>query len=183
MPMPNTKAPMRSEGPSGAIAPPKPGTSAATGTMTAAATAMSNNAASRPSACPSAMNRRHDAVKLNSALRKTAPSAKPQSRSQADAGWPSIRTSATSTAVTSTAPARNGQSSRGTVAGVVASAVAAVMDVALACGRVGSQAEADRLLEIIPSRAHGLDRPPGIGGPLDHRAVIEPYVLAAEKFG
>ena len=41
---------MTSEGPSGAIAPPKPGTSAATGTMTVAATAMSSSAASSPSA-------------------------------------------------------------------------------------------------------------------------------------
>ena len=34
--MPNTNAPMTSDGPIGAIAPPKPGTSAATGTITSA---------------------------------------------------------------------------------------------------------------------------------------------------
>ncbi len=45
--MPNTKAPMISDGPMGAIAPPKPGTSAATGTMTSAATAISSSAASK----------------------------------------------------------------------------------------------------------------------------------------
>ena len=35
------------------------------------------------------MKRRHDAVKLNSALRNAAPSAKPSTISAAEAGWPS----------------------------------------------------------------------------------------------
>ena len=130
------------------------------------------------------MKRRHDAVKLNSALRKTTPSAKPHSSSPADAGCPSSSTSATRTAVASTAAARNGQSSRGTVARTVGSAVAAVMDVAIGMRHaLGITGRADRLLEIVPARARGFDRPAGIGGPLDHGAGIEPHVLAAEQLG
>ncbi len=67
-------------GPIGAMAPPKPGTSAATGTIAAAAMAMSRRAPSKPSASPRTIRRRHDAVKLNSDLRNTAPSAKPSTR-------------------------------------------------------------------------------------------------------
>src|SRR5882724_9450193 len=59
MPMPKTNAPMISDGPIGAIAPPKPGTSAATGTMTVAATAISSNAAINPPASPPTRKRRH----------------------------------------------------------------------------------------------------------------------------
>ena len=84
--MPNTKAPIKSDGPSGAMAPPKPGTSAATGTMAAAAIAISSKPPRKPSACPFTISRRHDAVKLNSALRKTAPSAKPNNSNPAAAG-------------------------------------------------------------------------------------------------
>ncbi len=111
--MPNTKAPITSDGPIGAIEPPKPGTSAATGTMTPAAMAISRRPPRKPSAWPRTISRRQDAVKLNSALRNTAPSAKPNISSAAAAGWPSTSTSATSTAVASTEATRNGQSRRG----------------------------------------------------------------------
>ena len=50
--MPNTKAPISSDGPSGAMAPPKSGTSAATGTIASAAIAISSSPPSRPSASP-----------------------------------------------------------------------------------------------------------------------------------
>ena len=46
--MPNTKAPMTSEGPIGAMAPPKPGTSAATGTMAAGGDGDEQQAAEEP---------------------------------------------------------------------------------------------------------------------------------------
>ena len=114
--MPKTKAPMTSEGPIGAIAPPKPGTSAATGTMTSDATAVSSSAPSMPPASPLTRKRRHAAVKENSVLRKAAPSAKPRITSAAEAGCPSSHVSTTSTAVPSTAASRNGQSSRGSSA-------------------------------------------------------------------
>ena len=66
-----------SDGPIGAMAPPKPGTSAATGTIAAAAMAMSRRPPRNPSAWPRTIRRRHEAVKLNSVLRNAAPSAKP----------------------------------------------------------------------------------------------------------
>ena len=95
------------------MAPPKPGTSAATGTIAAAAMAMSSRPPRNPSAWPRTISRRHDAVKLNSVLRNAAPSAKPSTSSAAAAGWPSTSTSATSTASASTEAIRNGQSRRG----------------------------------------------------------------------
>src|SRR5262249_22506312 len=97
----------------GAIAPPNPGTSAATGTITTAATAISSSAPMRPPASPLTRKRRHAAVNENSVLRNATPSAKPRMISAADAGCPSGPTSATSTAVPSSAAIRNGQSSRG----------------------------------------------------------------------
>ena len=69
----------------------------ATGTIAAAAMAISSKPPRKPSAWPRTISRRHDAVKLNSALRNTTPSAKPSTISAAAAGWPSIRTSAIST--------------------------------------------------------------------------------------
>src|SRR5947209_2626169 len=113
MPMPKTKAPTTSDGPIGAIAPPKPGTSAATGTITIAATAISSSTASNPPASPFTRKRRHAAVNENSAFRNATPSAKPRITSAAEAGCLSSATSATSTAAPSTAAIRNGQSNRG----------------------------------------------------------------------
>src|SRR5256885_10027160 len=126
MPMPNTNAPITSDGPIGAIAPPKPGTSAATGTMTVEATAMSSNTDSSPPASPLTRKRRHAAVNENSALRNATPSAKPRITSAAEASCPSSATSATSTAVPSTAAIRNGQSSRGNEDADVSSVVVVI---------------------------------------------------------
>src|SRR6185436_3662728 len=96
----------------------KPGTSAATGTITSAATAVSSSAPSIPPASPLTRKRRQAAVNENSVFRKAAPSAKPRTTSAAEAGCPSSHTSTTSTAVPSAAAIRNGQSSRGDSAGV-----------------------------------------------------------------
>src|ERR1043166_1965185 len=178
MPMPNTKAPITSDGPIGAIAPPKPGTSAATGTITVAATAISSSAASIPPASPRTRNRRHAAVNENSALRKAAPRPKPRTSSAADAGCPSSATSATSTAVASTAAMRNGQSSRGGAATAGVSRAAILMR-----GVVWLRPEAELLLQVIPLGARRGKRAAGVGGPVDHRAVIELHVLAAENLG
>ena len=60
--MPKVKAPMISDGPSGAMAPPNFGDSAAVGTTTSAATAMTISPPSRPPASPRVRKRRHDAV-------------------------------------------------------------------------------------------------------------------------
>jgi hypothetical protein len=61
-------------------------------------------------------------VKLNSVLRNTAPSAKPKTMSAAAAGWPSISTSAISSAVASAAAIRNGQSKPSAWRGSIAAA-------------------------------------------------------------
>ena len=60
--MPKTKAPTMSEGPSGAMAPPNLGASAATGTTASAVTAITISPPSRPPASPRVRKRRHDAV-------------------------------------------------------------------------------------------------------------------------
>ena len=117
MPMPNTNAPMTSEGPSGAIAPPKPGTRAATGTTATAATAISRKAPTRPPASPRTMNRRQAAVKLNSAAKNAMPSAKPSPIRAADAGCPSSSTSAHKRAAAAMAAERNSQSRRRAITG------------------------------------------------------------------
>src|SRR5438874_1656362 len=126
MPMPNTKAPTASDGPIGAIAPPKPGTSAATGTITVAATAINSSAPNNPLASPWTRKRRHAAVNENSAFRNATPSAKPRITSAAEAGCLSSATSATSTAVPSTAAIRNGQSGRGNEDADVSSVVVVI---------------------------------------------------------
>jgi hypothetical protein len=127
----NTNAPMTRDGPSGATAPPKPGTRAATGTITIAATAVSTRVAISLPASPRTRKRRYAAVKPNSARRKATPSVNPPRISAADAGCLSSATSPTSTAVDATAATRNGQSrfpagfERASVSIVVASIIAA----------------------------------------------------------
>src|ERR1043165_701528 len=183
MPMPNTNAPITSEGPIGAIAPPKPCTSAATGTTTREATAVSSSAPSMPPASPLTRKRRHAAVNENSVLRNAAPSPKPRITSAADAGCPSSHTSATSTAAPSTAAIRNGQSSRGNSAGV--DSVVVLISVWPDAGpSTGAQLrpEAELLFQVIPLGAGRGKRAAGVRGPVDHRAVVELHVLAAEHF-
>src|SRR5438034_3429838 len=181
MPMPNTKAPTTSDGPIGAIAPPKPGTKAATGTITQAATAISSRAASNPPASPFTRKRRHAAVNENSVLRKAAPSAKPPTINAAEAGCPSSTTSAIGTAVASTAAIRNGQSSRDTAGG---ENVVVLMNISSDAAPEGAdlRAEAKRLLQVIPLGPVGRKRTARVRGPIDHRAVIELHVGAAEQF-
>ena len=60
--MPKTNAPMISDGPSGAMAPPKFLLSAATGTTANAQMAMTIRPPIRPPASPRVRKRRHDAV-------------------------------------------------------------------------------------------------------------------------
>ncbi len=60
--MPKVKAPIINDGPSGAMAPPNFGDSAATGTITTAATAITINPPSSPPASPRVRKRRQDAV-------------------------------------------------------------------------------------------------------------------------
>ena len=60
--MPKTKAPISSDGPSGAMAPPNFGDSAATGTIASAATAMTISPPIKPPASPRVRKRRHEAV-------------------------------------------------------------------------------------------------------------------------
>jgi hypothetical protein len=134
--MPNTKAPMTSDGPSGAIAPPKPPPNAATGTMTTAAMAISSSEAISPPASPRTRKRRHAAVKLNSVLRNATPSPKPATSRPAERGAPSISTSAIISAVASTATATNGQSVDGAVS-VVAGACAPSVRTVLISGPLG----------------------------------------------
>src|SRR6266700_1106808 len=186
--MPNTKAPTMSDGPIGAIAPPKPGTKAATGTMTHAATAISSRAASNPPASPFTRKRRHAAVNENSVLRNAAPSAKPPMINAAEAGCPSSTTSASSSAVPSTAAIRNGQSRRGSATAGDESVVvlmnlssdAAHRDANAGIGALS--AETQRLLQVIPLGAVGRKRTGSVRGPVDHRAVVEPDIGAAEQF-
>src|ERR1043165_3430364 len=207
MPMPNTKAPMTSDGPIGAIAPPNPGTSAATGTITVAATAISSSAASSPPASPFTRKRRHAAVNENSAFRNATPSAKPSMISAAEAGCPSSATSAIRTAVPSAAAIRNGQSRRRIAVLLDVSSAAVVMlycvppaplipaqagiqgsrsGSPLSRGRAEScclRPEAERFLQVVPFGARRGERPARIRGPVDNGAVIEPHVLAAEQLG
>src|SRR5436190_19139126 len=179
MPRPNTKAPAMSDGPIGAMAPPKPGTNAAAGTMAAAAIAISSRPPRKPSAWPRTIKRRHDAVKLNSALRNTAPSAKPRMSSAAAAGCPSITTSATSTASARDDATRNGQSRPGRRAAAADGVAATLMRFPSRVVR-GLGAEPQCLLQIVEARARARDRTTRIGAPLDHRAWIEPYVGPAQ---
>ena len=60
--MPKVKAPINSDGPSGAMAPPKFFDSAATGTTASAQTAITISPPMRPPASPRVRKRRHDAV-------------------------------------------------------------------------------------------------------------------------
>src|SRR5262249_42322165 len=129
-------------------------------------------------ASPRARKRRHAAVKLNSVLRKATPSAKPAINSPPDRGWPSIITSAISSAVASSAARRNGPSMAGTLSGAAAPRVtAAVMGLAHA---IGSAPEAERLLEVVPLGAGRHDWTVCGRGPRDHRAVIQARILAAK---
>src|SRR6266700_792491 len=180
--MPNTKAPTMSDGPIGAIAPPKPGTKAATGTMTHAATAISSRAASSPPASPFTRKRRHAAVNENSVLRNAAPSAKPPMIKAAEAGCPSSTTSATSTAVASRAAIRKGQSSRGAAAAGDESVVV-LMNISsdAAPDDPVLRPEAKRLLQVVPLGPVGRKRTARVRGPVDHRTIIEPDIGAAEQ--
>src|SRR5215204_4997349 len=187
MPMPNTKAPMTSDGPIGAMVPPKPGTSEATGTITPAAMAISSNPPRKPSAWPRTIRRRHEAVKLNSALRNTAPSAKPNTSRAAAAGWPSTRTSAISTASASAEASRNGQSRRGTRAATADSVAETLMVFPDERAAVYEpklipelRPQAELLLEIVEAGARRCDRTAQIGGPFDHRAGEQAHVGPAK---
>src|SRR5450759_495303 len=179
MPMPNTKAPISSEGPSGAMAPPKFGLSAATGTITSAAIAITISPPSRPPASPRVRKRRHDAVKLNSAFRKAMPRPKPPRISAAEAGWPSSSTSATRIAVAISAKARNSRSMPNVAPDLGDAIVAVVIEVALV---ERSGAHTELLLQVVPFGARGLNGAAGIAGPFHHRAGIEPGIVTAEQF-
>src|SRR5262245_55717249 len=177
MPMPNTNAPMTSEGPSGAMAPPNPGTSAATGTTATAVTAISRKVPTNPPASPRVRKRRHAAVKLNSAVKKAMPSAKPSPIRPADAGWRSSRTSAVSNAAATTAADTNSQSGWRAI-------VAAEADPSAALARaIRLRSEAERFLQVVPLGALRLDGPAGIGGPFHHRAGVELHAFAPQHLG
>src|SRR5215467_851052 len=178
MPMPNTKAPITSDGPSGAMDPPYLCDSAATGTTASAHIAITIKPPSRPPASPRVRNRRQAAVKLNSALRKATPSPKPPRISAADAGCWSSNTSATRMAVAPRASPRNRRSIRTAAPGSDAAKLA--VDMETPERRSGS--EAKRLFQIVPLRARGFNRAAGIAGPLDHGAGIEPGLFPAEQF-
>src|SRR5207244_6987566 len=99
------------------------------------------------------------------------PSAKPPTISAADAGCPSSQTSATRTAAPSPAALRNSQSRCGASAAGVSAVV--LMISILRPIRKRSGTEAELLLQVIPLGARGGKRAARIGGPVDHRAVIE----------
>src|SRR5262245_9761773 len=155
--------------------------------MTVAATAMRSSVPKSPPASPRTRNRRHAAVKLNSAVRNAAPSAKPPRISAADAACQSSVTRATRIAVAAMAALRYGQSCRAAAAGTAGAAVLTdVIAVQLIrAARTGkrSGAAAKHLLEVVPFGAGGGQRAARIGAPLGHRAGIDPHVLAAQDFG
>src|ERR1035437_4353899 len=178
MPMPNVKAPISSDGPSGAMAPPKFCLSAATGTTASAVIAITISPPSRPPASPRVRKRRHDAVSLNSAFRKAMPRPKPPRISAAEAGWPSNSTSATRIAVAISAKAKNSRSMPNIAPDLGAAIVAVVIEVALV---ERSGAHTELLLQVVPLGARGLNGAAGIAGPLHNRAGIEPDVVAVEQ--
>src|SRR4029077_20521350 len=95
-------------------------------------------------------------------------------------GCPSSQTSATSTPVASSAAIRNGQSSgRGPDAAGASSVVLLICQ----SSRNGSGTEAELLLQVIPLGARGGKRPARVGGPVDHRAVIQLHVVAPKNLG
>ena len=152
--MPNTKAPMTSDGPIGAIAPPKPGTSAATGTITTAATAISSSAPSKPAglaAHEEAPPRRGEAELGLEERRRRA-----QSRARSARRTPAGRRAAPARparAAASTAAIRNGQSSARQCAGsagAVGRSESLIGDVTLIGPLRGLRAEAERLLQVVP---------------------------------
>ena len=169
-----------SDGPIGAIAPPKPGHQRRRpARSTSAATAISSSAPSSPPASPRTRKRRHAAVKLNSALRNATPSAKPSSdqRGRTPAGRRAA-TSATSTAAASTAAIRNGQSSRGNAPRRGLRCQRCSWLYSSAACRAAHEPKPSaffRSSHLVRAEATGRLR---IGGPVDHRAVIEPHVLA-----
>ena len=146
------------------MAPPKPGTSAATGTIDERRDGdqrADRRAGRRPRRAT--RKRRHEAVKLNSALRKATPSAKPPTISAADAGWPSSSTSATSTAVRQHRRDRGTASRGAAMAPRHAGVVAAMLMASCAADRASLRraclrAEAERLLQVVPLGARGFDR-------------------------
>ena len=93
---------------------------------------------------------------------------------------PSSSTSATRIAVAPSASARNRRSKR--AAAPERGAASDLRGRHSRSSASGSGAEAERLLQVIPLGARGLNRPVGIAGPLHHRAGIEPGVLVAEQF-
>ena len=121
------------------------------------------------------------AVKLNSALRNTAPSAKPRTSSAAAAGWPSSSDQRDQHR-RAPAPRRSGTASRAAAArGARQCRVSAAdVDHRRCPGTVEthrSRPEAERLLQIVPvACAPTGKRAVRIGGPFDHRAVVEPHI-------
>ena len=81
---------------------------------TTAAMAISRSPPRNPSAWPRAISRRQDAVKLNSALRNTAPSAKPKTRQRGGRRLAVEQDQRDEHGGASSEASRNGQSSRGT---------------------------------------------------------------------
>src|SRR5262249_6276069 len=59
---------------------------------------------------------------------------------------------------------------------------AARLAVVMKTPKRGSGTEAYGLLQIVPFRARGFNRPACIAGPLDHRTGIEPGFFVAEQF-
>src|SRR5262249_10877648 len=59
---------------------------------------------------------------------------------------------------------------------------AARLAVVMKTPKRGSGTEAYGLLQIVPFRARGFNRPACIAGPLDHRTGVEPGFCPAEQF-
>src|SRR5215470_12039675 len=59
---------------------------------------------------------------------------------------------------------------------------AARLAVVMKTPKRGSGTEAYGLLQIVPFRARGFNRPACIAGPVDHRPGIEPGLCPAQKF-
>src|SRR5262245_59647018 len=106
------------------------------------------------------------------------PSPKPPRMSAADAGWWSSNTRAIRIAVAPSARPRKSRSMRTAAPRSDAARLAVVMKTP----KRGSGTEAHGLLQIVPFRARGFNRPACIAGPLDHRTGVEPGFRTAEQF-
>src|SRR5450759_1698418 len=108
------------------------------------------------------------------------PRPKPPRISAAEAGWPSISTSAIRIAVAASARPRNRRSMLTLES--ASGALNAAVDMRTPRLLASSRAAAELLLQVIPFGARGLNGAAGIAGPLYHRTGIEPGVVAAEQF-